>query len=75
LRRLQEIEKKKVPRDMTAVHKKFEEKKNEELQKVEERFDALLKNGIEDSKAKERRRLHRLRKRASNLGRETRPDA
>jgi len=38
---------------MTAVHKKFEEKKNEELQKVEERFDALLKNGIEDSKAKE----------------------
>jgi len=53
LRRLQEIEKKKVPRDMTAVHKKFEEKKNEELQKVEERFDALLKNGIEDSKAKE----------------------
>jgi len=53
LRRLQEIEKKKVPRDMTAVHKKFEEKKNEELQKVEERFDALLKNGIEGSKAKE----------------------
>jgi len=38
---------------MTAVHKKFEEKKNEELQKVEERFDALLKNGIEGSKAKE----------------------
>ena len=30
---------------MTAVHKKFEEKKQEELARVEERFDALLKNG------------------------------
>jgi hypothetical protein len=53
LRRLQELEKKKVPRDMTAIHKKFEEKKQEELQKVEERFDALLKNGAEGSKQKE----------------------
>jgi hypothetical protein len=52
LRRLQDIEKKKVPRDMTAIHKKFEEKKQEEIQKVEERFDALLKNG-EGSKHKE----------------------
>ena len=43
LRRMQEIEKKKVPKDMTAIHKKFEEKKQEELQRVEERFDALLK--------------------------------
>ena len=34
LRRLQEIEKKKVPKDMTAVHKKFEERKQEELQRV-----------------------------------------
>ena len=40
---MQEIEKKKVPKDMTAIHKKFEEKKQEELQRVEERFDALLK--------------------------------
>lgn len=34
LRRLHEMEKKKVPRDMTAVHKKFEERRLEEIQKV-----------------------------------------
>jgi dynein intermediate chain 2 len=45
LRRLQELEKKRVPKDMTAIHKKFEEKKSEEIKKVEERFDALLKQG------------------------------
>ena len=48
LRRLQDLEKKRVPRDMTAVHKKFEEKKNEEIQKVEERFDNLMKYGDVD---------------------------
>lgn len=30
---------------MTAIHKKFEEKKQEEIQKVEERFLALLNEG------------------------------
>jgi dynein intermediate chain 2 len=45
LRRLQELEKKKVPKDMTAIHKKFEEKKQEEIKRVEERFEALLKQG------------------------------
>lgn len=32
---------------MTAIHKKFEEKKQDEIRKVEERFDALLKQGGE----------------------------
>ena len=49
LRRLQEIEKKKVPKDMTAIQKKFQERKQEELQRVEERFDALLKYGDADA--------------------------
>lgn len=30
---------------MTAIHKKFEEKKQEEIKRVEERFEALLKQG------------------------------
>jgi hypothetical protein len=33
---------------MTALHKKFEEKKAEEIKRVEERFEALLKKGDED---------------------------
>ena len=45
LRRLQELEKKKVPKDMTAALKKFEEKKEEQLKRVQDRFDALLKYG------------------------------
>ena len=45
LRRLQELEKKKIPKDMTAALKKFDEKKQEELKRVEDRFDALLKYG------------------------------
>ena len=53
LRRLQEIEKKKVPKDMTAAHKKFEERKQEELQRVEERFDALLKFGDAEARGQE----------------------
>lgn len=47
LRRLQELEKKRVPKDMTAIHKKFEEKKAEEIKKVEDRFEALLKQGAD----------------------------
>lgn len=47
------MEKKKVPRDMTAIHKKFEEKKIEEINKVEERFAALLKEeGLGEAEAK-----------------------
>ena len=42
LRRLQEIEKKRVPKDMAAIQKKIEERKAEEIAKVEERFAALL---------------------------------
>ena len=49
LRRLQELEKKRIPKDMTAINKKFEEKKNDELKKVQDRFQALLKDG-EDKK-------------------------
>ena len=53
LRRLQEIEKKKVPKDMTAALKKFDEKKTEELQRVEDRFDALLKYGDAEARGEE----------------------
>ena len=52
LRRLQEMEKKRVPKDMTAINKKFEEKKQEELSKVEERFSALLEGGAQNSEVK-----------------------
>jgi len=53
LRRLQELEKKRVPKDMTAIHKKFEEKKAEEIKRVEDRFDALLKQGDFEFKKEE----------------------
>ena len=42
LRRLQEMEKKRVPKDTAAIQKKIEERKAEEIAKVEERFAALL---------------------------------
>ena len=45
LRRLQELDKKRVPKDMTAANKRFEENKQAELDRVEQRFDALLKYG------------------------------
>jgi dynein intermediate chain 2 len=48
LRRLQDLEKKRVPKDMTAIQKKFDEKRNEEIKRVEERFDALLKQGDQE---------------------------
>lgn len=42
LRRLQELEKKRAPKDTTAIQKKLEERKNEEIDKVEKRFADLL---------------------------------
>lgn len=38
------MEKKRIPKDMTAINKKLEEKKKEEIDKVEERFAALIKD-------------------------------
>ena len=43
------MEKKRAPKDMTSIHKKFEEKKQEEISKVEARFTALLNDS--DNKA------------------------
>lgn len=53
LRRLQELDKKRVPKDMTAIQKKFEEKKADEIKKVENRFEALLKQGDFEFKKEE----------------------
>lgn len=58
LRRLQELEKKRVPKDMTAIHKKFEEKKQEEIKRVEERFEALLKQGDVEFVKEEKPEVH-----------------
>ncbi len=41
LRRLKEIDNKRVPKDMTMIKKKIEEKVKEELDKVDARFVAL----------------------------------
>jgi len=54
LRRLQEMEKKRVQKDMTSLQKKFEEKKVEEIKRVEERFEALLSNGDVEYKPEEK---------------------
>jgi hypothetical protein len=48
---------------MTAIHKKFEEKKQEEIQKVEERFMALLNEGngeVKPPQAKEEKEEKRM---------------
>ena len=44
------MQKKRVPKDTTALQKKIEERKKEEIDKVEERFAQLLR----DSKAMEK---------------------
>ena len=44
------MQKKRVPRDTTAIQKKIEERKKEEIEKVEDRFAELLR----DSKAIEK---------------------
>ena len=38
LRRLQEMQKKRVQKDMTSIQRKFDEKKTEEIKRVEDRF-------------------------------------
>lgn len=47
---------------MTAIHKKFEEKKQEEIQKVEERFMALLNEGNGEVKPAETKEEKQERK-------------
>ena len=36
------MEKKRAPKDMTSIHKKFEKKKQKEISKLEARLAALL---------------------------------
>lgn len=38
---------------MTSINKKFEEKRLEEIKKVEDRFDAILKQGVDYEYKKE----------------------
>lgn len=48
LKRLQELDKKRVPKDLTAIQKKIDERKKEQIKKVDDKFEALLnsiKNG------------------------------
>lgn len=48
LKRLQELDKKRVPKDLTAIQKKIDERKKEQIKKVDDKFEDLLnsiKNG------------------------------
>ena len=53
------MQKKRVPRDTTAIQKKIEERKKEEIEKVEDRFTELLRDSkaIEKEEKKEQEKM------------------